>query len=103
MPPFTGEGAEAGSSAEHIFYVWLDAPVGYFGSFRNYADRRSAEGQPIDVDAFLRPGGDNLPQPSCSSAIDWHRSGAAALFERFREIESSTVSRMPPVAFRRDT
>ena len=38
-----------------FFYVWLDAPVGYFGSFRNYAERQKARGKAIDVDAFLRP------------------------------------------------
>jgi methionyl-tRNA synthetase len=33
--------------------VWLDAPVGYFGSFRNLADRVG-----IDYDAFVKPGSD---------------------------------------------
>ena len=46
-----------GTDGKKFFYVWLDAPVGYFGSFRT---TRSGEGPgiAIDVDAFLRPGGD---------------------------------------------
>ena len=32
------------------FYVWLDAPIGYFASFRNLCDRSS-----IDFDAFVGP------------------------------------------------
>ena len=47
-----------GTDGKKFFYVWLDAPVGYFGSFRNYAEKKRAEGITIDVDAFLRPGGD---------------------------------------------
>jgi methionyl-tRNA synthetase len=35
------------------FYVWLDAPIGYFGSFRNLAERRGREGEAIDVASFL--------------------------------------------------
>jgi methionyl-tRNA synthetase len=44
-----------GTDNQKFFYVWLDAPVGYFGSLRNYFEKsgRSAE----DIDAFLRPGG----------------------------------------------
>ena len=32
------------------FYVWLDAPIGYFASFRNFCDRSG-----IDFDEFVRP------------------------------------------------
>jgi methionyl-tRNA synthetase len=32
------------------FYVWLDAPIGYLGSFRNYCDRTG-----VDFDAFCGP------------------------------------------------
>jgi methionyl-tRNA synthetase len=32
------------------FYVWLDAPIGYLASFRQYAARKG-----IDFDAFLKP------------------------------------------------
>ena len=35
------------------FYVWLDAPIGYFASLKNYCDRTG-----VDFDAFVRPGGD---------------------------------------------
>ncbi len=38
---------------EKYLYVWLDAPVGYFASLKNYCDRRK-----LDFDAFVRPGGD---------------------------------------------
>ncbi|MDB6063330.1 MAG: metG [Verrucomicrobiaceae bacterium] len=36
-----------------FFYVWLDAPVGYFGSFRNYVQKQKALGIEIDESAFL--------------------------------------------------
>jgi methionyl-tRNA synthetase len=35
------------------FYVWLDAPVGYFGSFRNYIEKQKKLGRDIDEAAFL--------------------------------------------------
>jgi methionyl-tRNA synthetase len=44
-----------GTNGQKFFYVWLDAPVGYFGSFRNYFERRGKTQQQIDE--FLRPGG----------------------------------------------
>ena len=47
-----------GSEGRKFFYVWLDAPVGYFASFLAHAAHRAAAGQPIETDAFLRPGGD---------------------------------------------
>ena len=56
-PPYFGFPIP-GTGGKKFFYVWLDAPVGYFGSFANYAARRRAEGAAIDQDAFLRPGGD---------------------------------------------
>jgi len=36
-------------TADKYFYVWLDAPVGYMGSFKNLCDK-----QGIDFDAFWR-------------------------------------------------
>ncbi|HEV8646065.1 MAG TPA: methionine--tRNA ligase [Burkholderiales bacterium] len=45
-----------GTSNQKFFYVWLDAPVGYFGSFGNYVAKQKAAGKIIDRDAFLRPG-----------------------------------------------
>lgn len=36
---------------DKYFYVWLDAPIGYFASFRNLCDREG-----IDFDSFCRPG-----------------------------------------------
>jgi len=47
-----------GTDGKKFFYVWLDAPVGYFGSFANYVGKRKAAGKPVDQDSFLRPGGD---------------------------------------------
>jgi len=47
-----------GTNNQKFFYVWLDAPVGYFGSFGNYVAKQKAASKPIDQDAFLRPGGD---------------------------------------------
>jgi methionyl-tRNA synthetase len=38
---------------DKYFYVWLDAPVGYMGSFKNLCDR-----QGLDFDAFWKKGSD---------------------------------------------
>jgi len=45
-------GFEIPGAPGKYFYVWLDAPIGYFGSFRNYCDQRTAAGKPVDFDAF---------------------------------------------------
>ncbi len=47
-----------GTDGKKFFYVWLDAPVGYFGSFLNYVGKQRAAGKTIDADAFLKPGAD---------------------------------------------
>ncbi|HEY9381412.1 MAG TPA: methionine--tRNA ligase [Burkholderiales bacterium] len=52
-PPYFGFPIP-GTNEQKFFYVWLDAPVGYFGSFKNYAMKRSG----LNVDEFLRPGHD---------------------------------------------
>ena len=39
--------ADDGKGTGKFFYVWLDAPIGYMGSFRNLCDRRG-----LDFDAF---------------------------------------------------
>ena len=44
-----------GTNGSKFFYVWLDAPVGYFGSFKNYATRLKAQGL-RRRGRFLRPG-----------------------------------------------
>jgi methionyl-tRNA synthetase len=36
---------------EKYFYVWLDAPIGYFASLKNYCERKR-----IDFDDFVKPG-----------------------------------------------
>ena len=46
-----------GTDGKKFFYVWLDAPVGYFGSFLNYVKKQKDNGTPIDADTFLKPGG----------------------------------------------
>ena len=38
---------------EKYLYVWLDAPIGYFASPKNYCARKG-----LDFDAFVRPGSD---------------------------------------------
>ncbi len=45
-----------GTGGAKFFYVWLDAPVGYFGSFQNYVVQQRAEGVYLEPDDFLRPG-----------------------------------------------
>ncbi|MGD9602094.1 MAG: methionine--tRNA ligase [Gammaproteobacteria bacterium] len=45
-------GFEIPDAPGKYFYVWLDAPIGYFASFRHLCDRTG-----IDFDAFCRPGG----------------------------------------------
>ena len=47
-----------GTDEKKFFYVWLDAPVGYFASFLNYIKKQQAAGKTINADAFLRPGSD---------------------------------------------
>ncbi|MFL6563351.1 MAG: methionine--tRNA ligase [Burkholderiales bacterium] len=37
---------------EKYLYVWLDAPIGYFASLKNYCERRK-----LDFESFVRPGG----------------------------------------------
>src|SRR5205085_11258073 len=41
-----------GTNNKKYFYVWLDAPVGYFASFKNYCEQQKTKGNPIDTDAF---------------------------------------------------
>jgi methionyl-tRNA synthetase len=45
-------GFEIPGAPGKYFYVWLDAPIGYFGSFRNYCDKLNAAGKTLDFDAF---------------------------------------------------
>ena len=42
-------GFEIPGAPGKYFYVWLDAPIGYMGSFRNYCDKNT-----IDFDEFWR-------------------------------------------------
>ena len=44
-------GFEIPGAPGKYFYVWLDAPIGYLGSFRNLAERRG-----IDFDSFVKEG-----------------------------------------------
>ncbi|MDR2787346.1 MAG: methionine--tRNA ligase, partial [Candidatus Accumulibacter sp.] len=43
-------GFEIPDAPGKYFYVWLDAPIGYMGSFKNLCDRKG-----IDFDAYFRP------------------------------------------------
>jgi methionyl-tRNA synthetase len=49
-------GFEIPGAPGKYFYVWLDAPIGYFASFRNLAGKRAAAGEPLDVAAFTEAG-----------------------------------------------
>src|SRR5690606_13438953 len=46
-------GFQIPGTPDKFFYVWLDAPVGYFGSFRNYVLKQKALGVEVDEAAFL--------------------------------------------------
>ncbi|MCX4187669.1 methionine--tRNA ligase [Methylophaga sp. OBS4] len=46
-------GFEIPDTDNKFFYVWMDAPIGYLASFKNYCDRTG-----IDFDAFMKPGSD---------------------------------------------
>jgi len=54
-PPYFGFEIP-GTDGKKFFYVWLDAPVGYFGSFCNYAERKGMS--QAEIDAYLKPGHD---------------------------------------------
>ncbi len=43
-------GFEIPDAPGKYYYVWLDAPIGYMGSFRNYCDRHG-----LDFDAYWQP------------------------------------------------
>jgi methionyl-tRNA synthetase len=43
-----------GTAKKKFFYVWLDAPVGYFASFKNHFKRNGRS--EAEMDEFLRPG-----------------------------------------------
>ena len=43
-------GFEIPDAPGKYFYVWLDAPIGYMGSFRNFCDRRG-----LDFDEYWKP------------------------------------------------
>lgn len=47
-----------GTDGTKFFYVWLDAPVGYFGSFLNYLSNQQSLDNSKHTQDFLRPGGE---------------------------------------------
>ncbi|MDY0013616.1 MAG: methionine--tRNA ligase [Rhodocyclaceae bacterium] len=49
-------GFEIPDAPGKYFYVWLDAPIGYFASFRNLAGKRAQLGDGIDVAAYTEAG-----------------------------------------------
>ncbi|MEC8858531.1 MAG: methionine--tRNA ligase [Pseudomonadota bacterium] len=46
-------GFEIPDAPGKYFYVWLDAPIGYMASFKNYCERTG-----VDFDAYWKPGSD---------------------------------------------
>ena len=44
-------GFEIPGAPGKYFYVWLDAPVGYYASFKNLAEKRG-----LDFDSWIRKG-----------------------------------------------
>ncbi len=62
-------GFEIPDAPGKYFYVWLDAPVGYMGSFKQFCDREIKEGRPINFDEFW------LPQSQSESGMDARRQG----------------------------
>ncbi len=59
-------GFEIPGAPGKYFYVWLDAPVGYYASFKNLAEKRD-----IDFDAWIRKG---------STAEQYHFIGKDILY-----------------------
>jgi methionyl-tRNA synthetase len=59
-------GFEIPGAPGKYFYVWLDAPVGYYASFKNLAEKRS-----LDFDAWIRKG---------STAEQYHFIGKDILY-----------------------
>lgn len=51
-------GFEIPDAPGKYFYVWLDAPIGYMGSFKNLCDRRSD----LNFDEFWK----KTPRPNCT-------------------------------------
>ena len=47
-------GFEIPGESDKYFYVWLDAPIGYFASFRNYCDNNG-----MDFDSFVGAGAES--------------------------------------------
>lgn len=43
-----------GTEGKKFFYVWLDAPVGYMASFKNYCAEKAKEGININFDDFWK-------------------------------------------------
>jgi methionyl-tRNA synthetase len=60
-------GFEIPGAPGKYFYVWLDAPVGYMGSFKQFCDRENGEGRPIHFDEYW------LPQSQPESEMDARR------------------------------
>lgn len=46
-------GFEIPDTENKFFYVWMDAPIGYLASFKNYCEREG-----VDFDSFMKPGSD---------------------------------------------
>ncbi len=62
-------GFEIPDAPGKYFYVWLDAPIGYMGSFKQFCDRENKEGRAISFDEYW------LPQSQSDSGMDARRQG----------------------------
>lgn len=54
-------GFEIPNAPGKYFYVWLDAPIGYMGSFKNLCDKR---GDTVSFDEYWK----KIPMPSCTTS-----------------------------------
>ncbi len=54
-------GFEIPDAPGKYFYVWMDAPMGYMASFKNFCDQKNKKGDDINFDDYWRPdaSGDN--------------------------------------------
>lgn len=69
-------GFEIPGSPGKYFYVWLEAPIGYIGSFKNLCDRRS-----IDCDEYWQGRGEAIPDNRSSGGTElYHFIGKDILY-----------------------
>ena len=47
-------GFQIPNSKDKFFYVWLDAPIGYFGSFKNFCDKNKNKIPNLNFDDWIK-------------------------------------------------